>query len=156
MLPLSLGLYAVASDQPLLRCWRYCYASPLPPSGFSQPHPYCCWLNPHFDTALFISAATVATLDVSLPSSLPHSSLQPMLCYLCCATYAPRPLCCCLCSAATALLVRLLYPASSTHLTLPTNSEVQLADSAVPSSDLHCCCHFINLRCDPALFSAAF
>jgi hypothetical protein len=155
VLPLFLGLNAVASTQLLLRCWRYCYASPLLPTGLSQPHPYCCWLNPHFDTALFISAATVATLDVSLPSSLPHSSLQPMLCYLCCATYAPQPLCCCLCSAASALLVRYCYasPLPTSGLSQPSLS--LLVESAFRYRALHFCRNCLYAGCELALFSAA-
>jgi hypothetical protein len=65
---------------PLLSCYCAASATVMPLLrrllGFLSP-PYCYWLNPHFDTALFISDATVATLYVSL-----HSSPQPMLCYL--------------------------------------------------------------------------
>jgi hypothetical protein len=134
---------------------RYCYASPLPTSGFSQPHPYVCWLNPHFDTALFISDVTVATLDVSLPSSLPHSSLQPMLCYLCCATYAPRPLCCCHCSAATALLALLFYLSVADFWPFSASSLLLLVESAFLYCALHFCCNCRYAGCELALFFAA-
>jgi hypothetical protein len=154
VLPLSLGLYAVASDQPLLRCWRYCYASPLPPSGFSQPHPYCCWLNPHFDTALFISAATVATPDVSLHSSLPHCSLRSLLWYLCCATSLPRPLCCCLRSAAAALLALLLCLSVATFWLFSAPSLLLLVESAFRYCALHFCCNCRYAGCELALFFA--
>ena len=151
MLPLSLDLYAVASDQPLLRCWRYCYASPLLPTGLSQPHPYCCWLNPHFDTALFISAATVATLDVSLPSSLPHSSLQPMLCYLCSSVFMLLPPLSCYCAASALLLC--LSVADFWLFSAPSLS--LLVESAFRYRALHFCRNCRYAGCELALFFAA-
>ena len=155
----------------------------MPPSGLSQPHPYCCWFNPHFDTALFISAAIVATLDVSLPSSLPHSSLQPMLCYisaatiatldvslhsslphsslrpllwyLCCATSLPRPLCCCLRSAAAALLALLLCLSVAAYWPFSASSLLLLVESAFRYRALHFCRNCRYAGCELALFFAA-
>jgi hypothetical protein len=155
----------------------------VPPSGFPQPHPYCCWLNPHFDTALFISAATVATLDVSLPSPLPHSSLQPMLCYisaatvatldvslhsslphfslhpmlcyLLSATYAFQSLRCCHYSLATALLALLLCLICAALWLFSAPSLLLLFESAFRYRALQLCRNCRYAGCEPALFFAA-
>ncbi len=135
----------------------------MPTSGLSQPHPYCCWSNPDFYIAIFISAATVATLDVSLPatldvslpSSLPHSSLQPMLCYLLSATYALRSLCCCHCSAATALLALLLCLSFAAFCPFSASSLLLLVESAFRYRALHFCRNCRYAGCELALFSAA-
>jgi hypothetical protein len=82
-----------------LRCRLLAFLSP----------PYLCWLTPHFDTALFISDATVSTLDVSLPSSLPHSTLLPMLCYLCSSAFMLLPPLSCYCAASAAVLPLLCH-----------------------------------------------
>ena len=135
----------------------------MPTSGLSQPHPYCCWSNPHFYIAIFISAAPVATLDVSLPatldvslpSSLPHSSLQPMLCYLLSATYALRSLCCCHCSAATALLALLLCLSIADFWLFSVPSLLLLVESAFRYRALHFCRNCRYAGCELALFFAA-
>ncbi len=92
---------------------------------------------------------------MSLHSSLPHSSLHPLLCYLLSATYALRSLCCCHCSAATALLALLLCLICAAFWLFSALSLLLLVESAFRYRALHFCRNCRYAGCELALFFAA-